>query len=198
MSLKYYILDVETNGLSSTKHEITQISIIRYDDRKQLTKWIKIQHPEYTDQRALIATNRTYKDLFFGETKENVVKACNDFIQSDGLTNEHRCFVGHNAINFDRRFCHALWSSVNSIFPGNIWFNSIILAKQWAKKLGIEAPKLTLAACLEFTGLKPIDSVSHEAAADARNTYLLFKKGMEEGLDHLACVKRCPHTSSDE
>ena len=33
----------------------------------------------------------------------------------------------------------------------------------------------------------------HNAGSDARNTYLLWRRGMDIGIDHLPAIKRYPH-----
>jgi DNA polymerase III epsilon subunit-like protein len=190
-NIQYYVIDTETTGLSNF-HEITEISIIRCSDLHQLTKYIKVEHPEKASSQALIKTGRTYEDLLRGESKEKVVEYCDRFFAADKLTIEHRCCIAHNS-SFDARFCHALWSSVGKIFPCNLWLDTKPFAKKWATMLGIEKPSLTLESCLQFTGLTPIDQVQHEAAADARNTYLLYKKGCDAGVDHTDFIKRVPH-----
>lgn len=192
MALSYYIIDTETTGLKPNWHEITQISIIRTTDRHQISKLIRAEYPKRASQEALDVTGRTIDDILKGESRITVVNSIHDWLLQDGLTDEHRCMVAHNA-PFDKNFCHALWKSVDKQFPAICWMDTKTFAKLWAKKLGIEKPKLTLAASLEFTGLKPIDAKVHNAISDSRNTYLLWKKGMDEGLDHLSCIKRYPH-----
>lgn len=191
MSLEYYTIDLETNGLKSSFHETSQISIIRNSDRTQLTRHILVEFLERTSKEALTATNRTLNDLLKGEPKEEVVKACEAFFAQDGKTPEHRVIIGHNCA-FDRRFCHALWESVGKTFPAVCWLDTKEMAKNWAKKLGIPKPSLTLTSSLEFTGVKGVPG-AHEAAVDAKNTFLLFKKGKEEGLEYLELIKRFPH-----
>ncbi|HVI40054.1 MAG TPA: 3'-5' exonuclease [Anaerovoracaceae bacterium] len=192
MGLEYYVIDTETTGFSPGWHEMTQISIIRCSDRHQLSKLIKAEYPKRVSPQALEVTNRTMKDLLVGDTRANVVEAVDSFLLSDGLTDEHRCMIAHNA-PFDKNFCHALWASVGKKFPAICWLDTKTFAKLWANKLGLEKPKLTLAASMENVGLKPIDPGIHNAISDSRNTYLLWKRGMDEGLDHLACIKRYPH-----
>lgn len=190
--LSYYVIDTETTGLKAGWAEITQISIIRATDRHQLSFYIKAEHPERASKEALEITNRTMSDLYKGISKEEGVDKVEKFLSEDGLTDEHRCFIAHNA-PFDIRFCHALWSSVGKKLPVICWMDTKPFAKLWANKLGLEKPKLTLTASLENAGLKPVDPGVHNAISDSRNTYLLWKKGIDEGIDHTLCIKRYPH-----
>ncbi len=197
MGLHYYVIDLETTGLKPTWHEVTQISIIRYSDRNQFSKYIRAQYPDRASAEALEVTGRTKRDLYQGESKKSVVDAIDEWIAEDGATPEHRCMVGHNC-SFDRRFSHDLWGSLNKEFPAVCWLDTKPFARQWAVKLGVEKPKLTLMASLEFTGIKPVQGAIHNAITDARNCYLLLKKGMDAGIDHLEHIKRHPHNISGD
>lgn len=189
----YYILDTETTGLDKEKHEIVEISIIRCSDLNQLTLMIRAEHPETASARALEVTGKTYSDLNKGESKEHAVSSVDTWFTQDGLTPEHRCIVAHNA-PFDQRFVHALWKKVNKKFQANCWLDTKTLAKLWANKQGISKPEsLTLEASLKIGGIKPISKDVHTAKGDSRNTYLLWKKAIEAGVDHLPCIKRVPH-----
>jgi DNA polymerase III epsilon subunit-like protein len=192
MSLNYYVIDTETTGLTSGHHEVTQISIIRCSDRNQLTRKIRAEFPERAQPQALQITNRTFEDLLEGDSKEKVVDECNEFFAQDSLTIEHRCLIAHNS-NFDCRFCHALWANCKKEFPAIYWMDTIKFAKDWSKQTGIAPENFKLASVLKFANITPMQG-QHEAGADARNTYLLWKRGTELGIDHLNAIKRCPHS----
>lgn len=189
--LEYYIIDTETTGLKAGHNEVTEISIIRCKDRHQLTRRIKAEHPERASDMALEITGLTFEDLLNGDKKEDVVTACETFFNQDGKTPEHRCMVAHNA-SFDKRFCHALWESCNKQFPSVIWLDTIKLAKLWSKKVGIKPDNFKLGTVLKFAAIKPMPG-AHDAGSDARNTYLFWKKAMDNDLDYLAATKRYPH-----
>jgi DNA polymerase III epsilon subunit-like protein len=119
------------------------------------------------------------------------VEACEAFWNQDGKTAEHRCLIAHNA-PFDKNFCHALWASVGKQFPVVCWLNTMQFVKEWAKKVGHPPKKFSLEEVLKFAKIKAIGE-AHNAESDTRNTYMLFKKGMELGVDHLTSIKRYPH-----
>lgn len=194
MGLKYYVIDCETTGFSPKYHEITEISIIRCDDRNQLSLFLKPQFPQRANPESLRVTGRTFKDLFKGIHPKEAVDKINQFVESDQLTPEHRCFIGHN-VQFDRGFVYFLWNSFGKEFPATCWLDTKTMTKKWATQLGIERPKLTLGASLELVGIKAMPGV-HNAVADTRNTYLLWKKGIENGIDYLPALKRFPQFSS--
>jgi DNA polymerase III epsilon subunit-like protein len=191
--LNYYILDLETTGLSLAKHEVTQISIIRCADRNQLSKYIKAEFPENADPTALRITGRTMQDILSGDNKEDVVSVVDKFLAEDNSTPENRCMVGHNVHRFDLRFTHALWSKVGKVFPANLWLDTIPFTKAYATKKGIAADKFNLDASLEIAGIKKVGT-AHNAIVDTRNNYKLWLKCVEEGIDHLPCIKRVPHS----
>jgi len=191
--LKYYIIDTETTGLSASYHEIIEISIIRAEDRNQITKFIKADYPQRASPEALKITNKSIKDLYRGESKLSAVEAVDKFLLQDGTTPEHRVFVAHNA-PFDRRFCHALWSSVNKFFPANLWLDTKTLIKSVLIKQGVAKPKdLTLKGSMDQIGAKAYKG-EHNALVDSRNCYVLWKKAMDSNINYLPHIKREPHT----
>lgn len=192
MGLIYYILDEETTGVDSKKHEIIQISIIRCSDRHQLSKFIKSEYPQHASFAALAVTGRTFLDLHRGEAKEDVVDICDNFFNEDGLTNEHRCIVGHNVHRFDLRFTHALWKKCNKVFPANLWLDTLPFIKAYAIKKGIDSKSFKLEAACDLIGIKTA-GMQHNAISDTRNNYKLWLKLMDSGVDYLPFIKRAPH-----
>lgn len=186
--LKYFILDVETNGLSAQVHEVSQLSIIRCSDLVQLSRYVKIEHPEKTSREALIKTGRTYNDLLKGDEKLEVIDRVEKFLAEDGSHPDERCGVAHNA-SFDRRFLKAMWESVGKKFPVNNWLDTRPMAKKYAMKLGLEKPSMTLENILKFAEIKGFSNF-HNAIDDTRNLYLFWKKSLDLGIDYLDCIKR--------
>ncbi len=194
--LKYYIIDTETTGLSAGYHEIIEISIIRAADKHQISKVIKAEFPQRASPEALKVTGRSVKDLYKGEIKDKAVEAIDEFLLQDNSTPEHRVFVAHNA-PFDRRFCHALWSSVGKIFPAVCWLDTKTLTKEALVKKGISKPKdLTLKGSIQQIGATAYEG-AHNAIVDSRNCYVLWKKATESNINYLAHIKRAPQTSDN-
>lgn len=192
MSLRYYIIDTETTGLKSGYHEITEIGIIRCEDRVQLYRQIRSEHPERASFDALAITKKTMNDLSKGREKGEVVEECNKFFEEDGVGASGRVIVAHNA-SFDRRFLHALWGECGKEFPANLWLDTISLVKEYAKREGHIKPKVNLHAACDLVGIKKI-SEAHNAKVDSRNTYLLHKNLVEEkGIDILPHIKTEEH-----
>lgn len=190
--LKYYIIDTETTGLSAGYHEMIEISIIRAEDRNQISKIIKAEFPQRASPEALKITGRTVQDLKRGESKELVIEAVERFLSQDNSSPEHRVFVAHNA-PFDKRFCHALWSSVGKIFPAVCWLDTKNLVKDVLVKRGVSKPKnLTLKGSIEQIGAKAYEG-EHNAVVDSRNCYVLWKKAIDSNINYLPHIKRDPH-----
>lgn len=190
--LKFYVIDTETTGLSAQMHEMTEIGIIRYEDRVQLHRLIKCEHPERASFDALKVTKKTMADLRRGNEKSAVVAECNKFFNEDGVTPAARVIVGHN-IQFDRKFLHALWDSQGSVFPANLWLDTIALTKVYMKKVGINSRKTNLHAACDYVGIKKL-SDAHNAKVDSRNTFLLHRDLVEvKGIDYLPLIKTIPH-----
>lgn len=190
--LAYYILDLESTGVDSKWHEVSQVSIIRCTDRFQLSKFIKVEYPQRAAWKALEVTGRTFSDLNRGEDRDDVVAASDIFIAEDGLTPEHRCIVGHNVHKFDLRFAHALWKKCNKPFPANLWMDTLPFSKDYAIAKGIESKSFKLEIACNILGIKTAGT-QHNAISDTRNNYKLWLKLMDSGLNHLKYIKRVPH-----
>src|ERR1700722_11098098 len=106
--IEFLIIDSETTGTNPNYHEVNEVSIIRCKTKVQLTEFIKCDYPERASMDALMITKKTLADLGKGNTKEYVVDKIDRFLNTDGLTPAHRCFVAHNW-SFDKRFIHALY-----------------------------------------------------------------------------------------
>lgn len=201
--IKYYVIDTETTGLKANYHEMTEIGIIRCDDRVQLWRQIKCVYPERANFDALAITKKTMADLERGLDHTAVVEECEKFFAEDGLTPAHRCIIAHNAA-FDRKFLHALWEQLGKEFPAHLWLDTISLTKEFLKNA--DESGLTLAktatgrvstqlhACCDMVGIKKI-SEAHNAKVDSRNTYLLHRSLVEEKkINHLPLIKTVVHS----
>ena len=168
-----------------------ELSVIRYDDRAQLTRQIKSEYPERANDQSPQITGRTITDIMKGDNREDVVLLFNKFFEQDGLTPEHRCIVAHSA-PFDKRFCHALWESVGEVFPAVHWLDTVKMSKEWALKVGKKPENYKLPTMLKFAEVTPMKGI-HNAGSDARNLYLLWKKSHDLKLNQVKMIKRYEH-----
>jgi len=197
MTIHYYVLDCETSGLSTSQHEVFEVSIIRCSDKMQITRNIRAEHPHTASLDALAITRKTLADLSSGEDKEKVVNEIDLFFQEDNSSAKNRCIIAHNA-NFDKKFIHALWEKCGKSFPANMWLDTIALTRLAAKKQGIVKPKVNLEAACDLFGIKKT-ATFHSAKMDTRNTYFLWKKLVEEiNIDYIPLIKTLPHSQQEE
>lgn len=190
--IKYYIVDTETTGLTPGYHEITQISIIRCSDRKQLNRYIKAQYPKRVNPVALEKTDRTYSDLFKGDSRGEVVEFCNNFFNEDGTDPEERCIIGHNIIKFDKGFLHELWGGEGLEFPACLWLDTMSYIGAWKKMKGLTTRKSNLNWSLEALGITPRPG-GHNAVIDTQNNYILWDQLKKKNLPALPHMKRFAH-----
>lgn len=200
--LQYYIIDCETTGLDSKLHEITEISIIRYKDRVQLTQNIICDYPERASYDALRVTKKTIEDLSYGVTKEEAITKIDKFLEEDNCTRAHRCFIGHNVIPFDKKFLHAIYEKVNKELQVNLWMDTLSMMRTYGKqqelakiaKLNGNKVKYDLQACCDILGIKKFSN-AHSSKVDTRNNYLIYQNLVEEKkFDHLPFIKTFVHS----
>jgi len=192
-NIKFYVIDIETTGLMAKHHEITEISIIRVDDRVQLTRNVKCDFPFRASLDALRITNKTMESLSTGEEKSKVLKDCNDFFNQDGLTKAHRCIIGHNIISFDKKFLHAFWEEFDQEFAADLFLDTMSIMKHYNKIRNIKA-RVNLDTCCGSLGIKKFAG-AHTAKADTRNTYLLYNKLINDcNIDYIPFIKNFPHS----
>lgn len=191
--LVFYTIDLETNGIKCMYHTVNEISIIRHTDRVQLSKKIRCKSPEKSSYDALKITGKTLQDLMHGEENSDVVDKCNKFLEEDGLSPAHRVIVGHNIFSFDRRFLHAMWEEEGKIFPANSYCDTMTMCKTYVKQRGLAKQRVNLAAASQLMGINKFAN-AHSAKGDSRQTYLLFNKLIESGMDYFPFIKTYPHT----
>jgi DNA polymerase III epsilon subunit-like protein len=189
--IHYYVLDIETNGLVDYMHEICEVSIVRANDMVQLSRQIRVDKPQNSSIDSLRIIKKSMDDLYLGITKDQMIDDIEKFVAEDGLTPEHRCLVGHNIINFDRRFLWKEWAKHNKQFPFSLYLDTLQMMRAFGKKIGLKKPKINLGASCDLMMINRVAG-EHNAISDTRNTYLLFMKLREE-LDILEYIKRMPH-----
>jgi DNA polymerase III epsilon subunit-like protein len=196
--LIFYTVDLETNGLrwANNFHEICEFSILRAHDRVQLTRMVRVIHPENSNMDALNITKKSLNDLKTGISPSQLVEEAEEFLSEDNLTSAHRCIIGHNVINFDRYFLWNLWGRHKRIFPAENWLDTIHLFKAAAKKHQIIKPKFNLQAACDLFGVEKVGG-QHNAKADTQNCFLLWQKLTNE-VDFLDHIRRLPHNINDE
>jgi DNA polymerase III epsilon subunit-like protein len=189
--IKFNLIDIESSGLRAGFHDLVEISVIRYDDRTQITRQVKAENPNNASFDALLITGKTIEDLKKGIHSKQMIEDVNGFFDSDGLTPPHRCIVGHN-VSFDKQFIHYIWGKYNQRFPADLWLDTLALCRRVVKREGIVKPSLKLNDACDLFGIKKV-ATSHNAKADSQNAFLLFKYFMDRKEDFLDLIKIIPH-----
>jgi DNA polymerase III epsilon subunit-like protein len=162
----------------------------------QLTRQIKANFPERSSMDALKITGKTIDDLKKGISKQQLINDVEEFLSEDNLEPSHRCLIGHNIINFDRKFLWQQWEMFNKYFPCSLYLDTLNMSKDHAKKIGLVKPSLKLEAACDLLGVTK-QAGKHNAKSDTRNCYLLWQKLMEK-VDFLEHIKTLPHVENDE
>jgi DNA polymerase III epsilon subunit-like protein len=199
--LIYYCMDTETTGLSwkNNFHEIVQLSAIRSTDRAQLTRIVRANNWEQASFDALKLTGKTIEDIKKGIHQSELVRDVEEFLAEDKLNTEHRCLVGHNIINFDRKFLWQLWETYNKTFPFSLYLDTMSMTRTLGKKLGCgKEQRYNLTASCELLGTRKYAG-AHSAKGDTRNTYMLWEKLMAHpDVNYLEHIKRIPHNANED
>jgi DNA polymerase III epsilon subunit-like protein len=195
MNIVFYCLDLETNGLNNLYHEICELSIVRATDKMQLTRQVRVDKVENSSLDALRIIKKSMNDLKSGISKHQLISDFEKFVNEDSLTPEHRCIIGHNIINFDKKFLWRLWELHNKQFPFTLYLDTMHLIRAFCKKNGILKPKTNLQSACDIVGVKKVAG-EHNASSDTQNCYLLWKKLMET-VDFLEHIKRIPHSNRE-
>lgn len=210
--INYYILDVETVGLSVDVHEINQLSVRRVQDGEQLNLQIKVKKPHIYNAQSLEIQGITPADLRQGISIEEATETVDLFFKEDEKTKGHRCIVAHNA-PFDRKFVHRAWDNINKEFLADLWMCTQSFGKRYVKKHGGEKiAKAQLAAGIDMkkdkagrlkpkfglnnfmigVGLSP-KAGAHQASVDVENTQDLYDWLMRSNTEYVSLISRIPH-----
>lgn len=186
--MEYYVIDVETTGVSATKHELTEISIIRCKDLVQKNWYIKIKHPENCERRALEITNKTVRELLTrGKYIEEIIPMVNKFLEEDGARPEERVMIAHNA-PFDQRFVEEKWKEQGLVFPAQMWSCTLSMSRKYNKAHGL-SKEAKLNDMIVKLGIKGETVGQHGAGVDTRNTYRLRNYFLKNGIVEVEFIK---------
>jgi DNA polymerase III epsilon subunit-like protein len=189
----YYVLDTETTGTVVERHEIVEISVIRVDNKSQVSRVIRAKYPERASLDALAVTNKKHDDLLIGETHLEAIQVINKFFNEDGAGPEARVIVGHNICGFDRKFLHTMWAEHGMRFPADNWVDTLDIMRKFKKdnNLGREI-LINLNASMDLFGLKKVAGASHSAKIDTRNNFFLWLE-LQKRMDCLPFNVVTPH-----
>lgn len=191
-----YVADTETTGTIFEKHEIIEISLLRFvlnskNEPEQKTWLMRATLPQNIEDQALAVNGHKREDIVgiskFG--KENyllptdVLPQIENWIAEDDCLTSDRILAGHN-IGFDFSMMEAQWNRHNAYdtFPFTTGPNKQLLdTKQLALYIDVLLGKrrkfYNLGEMVKAYGLKK--EKAHKADADTRMTHQLLLKQTE-------------------
>ena len=161
----YYVLDIETTGLSITTDEIIQISAIRFINFQPVEALTSYVHPQYGLNADAQKINQiTEEDVKDAPEIDQILPVFDAYL-APGVP-----IVGHN-LGFDYNFLRANGSRVmrENLTKERKFFDTLELSKREYK----DSPKYNL-DYLCRTELGIIRSTAHTSLSDALATGLLF------------------------
>lgn len=189
--MKYFIIDLETNGLKTDFHEITEISILRCEDMVQKVWLLNIHNPKNTNKEAFYITGQDLNKILRRRIYlEDIIEEVDSFINEDGEEPDGRVGIAHNC-SFDRRQLESNWSRLNRVFPINYWLDSKEIARKYIKMNKMGKQSIALSKLLDLFNIKS-ESNHHSAEVDVRNTFRLWKYLEKRGMKNIEFTKLSP------
>lgn len=164
----FFVVDVETTGLSPTANEIIQISAIKFvnfSPVKAFSTYIKPRHG--LQARAQAVNGITEADIKDAPFIEEIASCFRSFINASGTT-QYPPIVGHN-IKFDAQFLAA-----NNCLPGAYlrdYYDTLELSRRTYKYYPVYKLDYLTRECLQI-----LRTDAHDSFSDALTTGLLFKE----------------------
>lgn len=171
----FFVIDVETTGLSPTMNEIIQLSAIKFVNFSPVEAFSTYVKPRYGIQARAQEINKiTEADVKDAPYIEEIAGCFRSFINTLGTK---RCppIVGHK-VEFDVQFLAA-----NNCLPGahlRDYYDTLELSRREYKYYPIYKLDYLTRECLKI-----IRSDSHDSLSDALATGLLFKEICELRMD---------------
>lgn len=188
-----YACDVETTGLSISKNEIIEVSLIRISTGDVKTWYVKPENIDYIESDALRINGHKLEDLLhktsFGKDtyidSSKTIIDIENWLAEDLHTSEERILVGHNIGSFDKDMLINLWSRAKSFdtFP----FSKRFILDTMQIQLLLDIANNTnsnyynLASLVERHGVKK--EKAHRSLNDTRMCKDVFLKQIE-------CIKK--------
>jgi DNA polymerase III alpha subunit (gram-positive type) len=190
--VKFFIADLETNGLKANHHEITEISILRCEDMVQRVWKLNIHNPEKSSDEALMVTGQELSSILSRKVYlEDVINEVNEFLEETGEGPDDRLIIGHNE-SFDRRQLEENWKRLGYKLPVNYFLDSKEMARKYIKQhLKLGRQSIALNKLLDLFNIKA-EPGAHSAEVDVRNTFRLWKYLEKRGMKNIEFTKLSP------
>ncbi len=191
--MKFITLDLESTGLSSEFHELTEIAILN-NETMELVEWdIRIRHPERCSKEALMITNKTAAELTQrGRYLEDCIDEIDEFVKSVSQDPDEIVCVGHNILSFDRNWLEKKWKSHNRVWLANYYLCTMQMSKKFTKQiLGIPKTSHSLDNMIKLAGLKE-SAKKHNSISDTQQAYFLYMYFLQRGIKPTEFIKLSP------
>lgn len=173
----FVCLDLETGGLSASKHAVVEVSFQAFDrDLNDIKEYTSIVAPygeyEITSQ-ALQANGLTMEQIKSGKDSIIVVQELELFLKSLKVGREKPILCGHNIDKFDLEFLDEFFSfhkkSISDLVNNTFTIDSL----WWSRITWKESINYQLGSCCENAGISLIDA--HRAGSDTKANKELVK-----------------------
>jgi DNA polymerase III epsilon subunit family exonuclease len=157
MEKDFVVIDIETTGLSSYYHKITEIAALKYSNGKIQDEFVTLVNPEVHIPHFITRLTGITDEMVKGQPKVNeVLPGLREFLSDD-------IFVGHN-VGFDYKFIEQ--ASLKNLGLG--LNNPTLCTCKLARRLLPELPSKKLGSlCTHFN---ITNDQAHRAKADALAT----------------------------
>jgi DNA polymerase III alpha subunit (gram-positive type) len=182
-----YTCDTETTGTDSEKHEIIELSMIRFSlleniKEEQKTFLIRATIPDNIEDEALKINGHKREDILglskFGKDNyvhpKEVIPQIENWIAEDDCTVNDRVLTGHN-VGFDDRMMESMWrrQGVVDTYPFQLGYNKLLIdTKAIALYIdviaGMKRKFYNLGSIVKDYGVKK--EKAHRAEGDTRMT----------------------------
>ncbi len=136
----YVAFDIETTGLSPYKHNIIELSAVRFRNFEAVQGFSTLINPQQNITKKITEiTGLTNDDVKNAPLICQVIDSFTKFVGKDAM-------VGHNILRFDLEFLHKI--GFNIAKPARSYIDTLVIAKRKIRKDDIENYKL--ATLLEY------------------------------------------------
>jgi len=175
------VVDIETTGLSKSRHAITEISALKVDQGEIIDEFTVLVNPQRPIPRFI--TKLTGINNALVRDQPPIDKLIPHFTKFLG----DLPFVGHNA-----RFDYGFLNMAMEIHLNKTMLNDVLCSARFARRLLPELPSKRLGAICEHFDIT--NEAAHRARGDALATSIIFNRFLtmlkERGIDQRKDILR--------
>lgn len=173
----FVVFDLETGGLSATKHAIVEVCFQSFDsdlkDGEEFTSLVKPYGEYEITPQALQANGLSLDQIMGGQDAKDVVLQIESYFKSKKIGREKPILCGHNIIRFDIPFLIELFKFYKKDFLELINKDFTLDTMWWGRILWRESLDYKLGTCCENAGITLMNA--HRANSDTTANKELVK-----------------------